>query len=45
MRENKSVFINVRETEANKTLLEKLAERNGFRFLGDFIREQWRKWL
>ena len=45
MRENKNVFINVRETEENKGLLQRLSDRYGFKSLGDYIRSEWRKWL
>lgn len=43
--ETKNVFVIVREQVDIKIKLEKMADKEGFKTLSDFLRDQWRKWL
>lgn len=43
-KENKSVFVIIRELPTVKDRLWELAKKGGFTELSDFIRAEWRKW-
>ncbi len=44
-KENKNVFIIVRETVQVKEKLISLALLSGFEEISDFLRNEWRKWI
>lgn len=44
-KENKSVFVIVRETHEFKVDLEEKSKKEGFGTLSEYIRYMWRKWL